>query len=103
MTHDSARRVSKPGSLSPRRKRRRSPTSNPSVNSRGCETLDALFGVAYDGTTLDPDPQLGNFGQLYERLPCSLFLTLDLAICAAPCDEVLGTQARMEKKTLQTH
>src|SRR6266478_7748689 len=27
MTHDSARRVSKPGSLSPRRKRRRSPTS----------------------------------------------------------------------------
>src|SRR3977135_3719425 len=27
MTHDSAKRVSKPGSLSPRRKRRRSPTS----------------------------------------------------------------------------
>ncbi len=33
MTHDSARRVSKPGSLSPRRKRRRSPTSG-SVEER---------------------------------------------------------------------
>src|SRR5712692_7574575 len=33
MTHDSARRVSKPGSLSPRRKRRRSPTSG-SVKER---------------------------------------------------------------------
>jgi len=31
-----------------------------SVNSRGCETLNALFGVAYDRTTLNPAPQLGN-------------------------------------------
>jgi len=42
-------------------------TSNPSVNSRGCETLNALFGVAYDRTTLNPDLQLGNFGQPNER------------------------------------
>ena len=40
---------------------------NPSVNSRGCETLNALFGVAYDRTTLNPDLQLGNFGQPNER------------------------------------
>ena len=31
------------------------------------KNLSAASGVAYDGTTLDPDPQLGNFGQLYER------------------------------------
>jgi hypothetical protein len=37
------------------------------ANSRGCETLNALFGVAYDRTTLTPDPQLGNFGQPIER------------------------------------
>ena len=42
-------------------------TSNISVNSRGCETLNALFGVAYDRTTLNPDPQVGNFGQPNER------------------------------------
>jgi hypothetical protein len=42
-------------------------TRNPSVNSRVCETLNALFGVAYDRTTLNPDPQLGNFGQPFER------------------------------------
>jgi len=41
--------------------------SNPSVNSRGCENLNALFGIAYDGTTLNPDPQLGNFGQPIEE------------------------------------
>src|SRR4030088_1380051 len=33
--------------------------TNLSVNGRGCETLNALFGVAYDRTTLNPDPQLG--------------------------------------------
>ncbi len=27
------------------------------------ENLSALFGVAYDRTILNPDPQLGNFGQ----------------------------------------
>jgi len=32
---------------------------NPAVNRRGCETLNALFGVAYDRTALAPDPQLG--------------------------------------------
>jgi hypothetical protein len=37
------------------------------VNGRGCETLNALFGAACDRTTLNPDPQLGNFGQPNER------------------------------------
>jgi hypothetical protein len=41
--------------------------ANPSVNSRGCETLNALFGVAYARTTLNPDPQLGNFWATQER------------------------------------
>jgi hypothetical protein len=32
-----------------------------SVNSWGLQTLNALFGVAYDPEHLNPDPQLGNF------------------------------------------
>jgi len=36
-------------------------TSNISVNSWGLQTLNALFGVAYDLEHLSPDPQLGNF------------------------------------------
>jgi hypothetical protein len=37
-------------------------TSNPSVNSRGCETLNALFGVAYDREHLKSRP---SFEQLW--------------------------------------
>ena len=33
------------------------------------QNLNALFGVAYDRTILNLDPQLGNFGQPYGRLP----------------------------------
>jgi hypothetical protein len=31
------------------------------VNRLGLQTLNALFGVAYDREHLNPDPQLGNF------------------------------------------
>jgi len=31
------------------------------------QTLNALFGVAYDRTTLNPHPQLGNFWATYGR------------------------------------
>jgi hypothetical protein len=41
--------------------------SNPSVNSWSCETLSALFGVAYDQTTLNPDPQLGKLWATYRE------------------------------------
>src|SRR5713101_5225539 len=34
-------------------------TSNISVNSRGCETLNALFGVAYDREHLESRPSVG--------------------------------------------
>ena len=56
-------------------------TSNISVNSRGCETLNALFGVAYDRTTLSPDPQLGNFGQPIEEKKEVVLLLLGLDFC----------------------
>jgi len=31
------------------------------LTAGGCKTLNALFGVAYDRSTLNPEPQLGNF------------------------------------------
>jgi hypothetical protein len=42
-------------------------SSNPSVNSRGCEALNALLGAAYDRNSSNPDPKLGNFGQLINK------------------------------------
>jgi hypothetical protein len=33
------------------------------LNRPGMQALNDLFGVAYDRDTLNPEPQLGNFGQ----------------------------------------
>src|SRR5712664_1542979 len=40
-------------------------TSNISVNSRGCKTLNALFGVAYDRELLESRPSVGQLWATY--------------------------------------